>query len=159
MDEEENAEEEDDRGEEEAYKQKEEHPEVNGEESGETDTKRNTGENKNELNGNYEHKTEGTEDVDQVEEEELTHLNGKINKDSGGLMEQMNGHDDLQHEEDVKEDYSGSQDQVSICSFSLFFCICQLWALSQLVCKYLTPDKSWRDLNRTEFVGKAFLST
>ncbi|XP_048794510.1 doublecortin domain-containing protein 2 isoform X3 [Lagopus muta] len=112
VDEEENAEEEDDRGEEEAYKQKEEHPEVNGEESGETDTKRNTGENKNKLNGNYEHKTEGTEDVDQVEEEELTHLNGKINKDSGGLMEQMNGHDDLQHEEDVKEDYSGSQDQV-----------------------------------------------
>ncbi|XP_052553945.1 doublecortin domain-containing protein 2 isoform X2 [Tympanuchus pallidicinctus] len=112
VDEEENAEEEDDRGEEEAHKQKEEQPEVNGEESGETVTKRNTGENKNKLNGNYEHKTEGTEDVDQAEEEELAHLNGKINKDSGGLMEQMNGHDDLQHEEDGKEDYSGSQDQV-----------------------------------------------
>lgn len=65
----------------------------------------------------------------------------------------MNSHDDLQHEEDVKEDYSGSQDQVSIYSFSLFFCICQL------VYKFLTPDKSRSDLNRTEYVGKAFLST
>lgn len=68
-------------------------------------------------------------------------------------MEHMNSHDDLQHEEDVKEDYSGSQDQVSIYSFSLFFCSCQL------VYKFLTPDKSRRDLNRTEYVGKAFLST
>ncbi|XP_031465903.1 doublecortin domain-containing protein 2 isoform X2 [Phasianus colchicus] len=112
VDEEEDAEEEDDRGEEEAYKQKEEHSEVNGEENGETVMRSNRGENKNKLNGNYEHKIEETENVEQAEEEELTHLNGKIDKDSDGLMEQMNSHDDLQHEEDIKEDYSGSQDQV-----------------------------------------------
>lgn len=119
VDEEENAEEENDREEEEAYKQKEEYPEVNGEESGETVTKSNReGENKNKLNGNYEHETEN---VDQAEEEDLIHLNGKINEENGEGMEQMNSQEDLQHEEDVKEDYSGSQNQVSIYSFSLFF--------------------------------------
>ncbi|XP_021244245.1 doublecortin domain-containing protein 2 isoform X2 [Numida meleagris] len=111
VDEEENAEEEDDRGEEEAYKQKGEHPEVNGEESGEVVMKRNR-ENENKLNGNYEHKTEETENVDQAEKEELAHLNGKINEENGEGMEQMNSQDDLQHEEDIKEDYSGSQNQV-----------------------------------------------
>ncbi|XP_003640800.3 doublecortin domain-containing protein 2 isoform X2 [Gallus gallus] len=110
VDEEENAEEENDREEEEAYKQKEEYPEVNGEESGETVTKSNReGENKNKLNGNYEHETEN---VDQAEEEDLIHLNGKINEENGEGMEQMNSQEDLQHEEDVKEDYSGSQNQV-----------------------------------------------
>ncbi|OXB54447.1 hypothetical protein ASZ78_003582 [Callipepla squamata] len=110
VDEEENAEEEDDRGEEEAYKQKEELPEVNGGESGETVRKSNRGgEYENTLNGNYEHSghnTEETENVDQSEEE-LMQLNGKINENGGG-MEQMNRQDDLTHEEDS----SGSQNQV-----------------------------------------------
>ncbi|XP_072185370.1 doublecortin domain-containing protein 2 isoform X2 [Excalfactoria chinensis] len=113
VDEEENAEEEVDRGEEEAYKQKEEHLEVNGEDSEETVMKSNRGgENNNELSGNYEYKTEETENVYQAEEEELTLLNGKINEKHGGGMEQMNSQEDLQHEEDVEEDYSGSQNQV-----------------------------------------------
>lgn len=93
---------------------------MNGEESGEVVMKRNR-ENENKLNGNYEHKTEETENVDQAEKEELAHLNGKINEENGERMEQMNSQDDLQHEEDIKEDYSGSQNQVSIYSFSLFF--------------------------------------
>ncbi|XP_032298401.1 doublecortin domain-containing protein 2 isoform X2 [Coturnix japonica] len=113
VDEEENAEEEVDRGEEEAHKQNEEHPEVNGEDSGETVMKSNRGEEDEiKLSGNYEYKIEETENVYQAEEEELTHLNGKINEKNGGGMEQMNSHDDLQHEEDVEEDYAGSQNQV-----------------------------------------------
>ncbi|OXB79122.1 UNVERIFIED_CONTAM: hypothetical protein H355_005998, partial [Colinus virginianus] len=82
-----------------------------GGESGETVRQSNRGgEYENTLNGNYEHDTEETENVDQSEEE-LMQLNGKINENGGG-MEQMNSQDDLTHEEDVKEDYSDSQNQV-----------------------------------------------
>ncbi|XP_074908405.1 doublecortin domain-containing protein 2 [Buteo buteo] len=111
VDEEENAEEENDRGEE-AYKGQEEYPEVNGEKSGETVKERNeVEENKKKLNYNYEYEAEETENVDQAEEEELTHLNGKKNEENGEGMEHLNYQDDLQPEEEIKED-SDSQNQV-----------------------------------------------
>uniref|UniRef100_A0A663FAR6 Doublecortin domain containing 2 n=1 Tax=Aquila chrysaetos chrysaetos TaxID=223781 RepID=A0A663FAR6_AQUCH len=111
VDEEENAEEEDDRGEE-AYKGQEEYPEVNGEKSGETVKERSeVEENKKKLNYNYEYEAEETENVDQAEEEELTHLNGKKNEENGEGMEHLNYQGDLQPEEEIKED-SDSQNQV-----------------------------------------------
>ncbi|XP_052660056.1 doublecortin domain-containing protein 2 isoform X1 [Harpia harpyja] len=111
VDEEENAEEENDRGEE-AYKGQEEYPEVNGEKSGETVKERSeVEENKKKLNYNYEYEAEETENVDQAEEEELTHLNGKKNEEDGEGMEHLNYQGDLQPEEEIKED-SDSQNQV-----------------------------------------------
>ncbi|XP_049679653.1 doublecortin domain-containing protein 2 [Accipiter gentilis] len=111
VDEEENAEEENDRGEE-AYKGQEEYPEVNGEKSGETVKERSEAEeNKKKLNYNSEYEAEETENVDQAEEEELTHLNGKKNEENGEGMEHLNYQGDLQPEEEIKED-SDSQNQV-----------------------------------------------
>ncbi|XP_010562743.1 PREDICTED: doublecortin domain-containing protein 2 [Haliaeetus leucocephalus] len=111
VDEEENAEEENDRGEE-AYKGQEEYPEVNGEKSGETVKGRSeVEENKKKLNYNYEYEAEETENVDQAEEEELTHLNGKKNEENGEGMEHLNYQGDLRPEEEIKED-SDSQNQV-----------------------------------------------
>eukprot|EP00075_Anas_platyrhynchos_P001199 XP_005015245.2 LOW QUALITY PROTEIN: doublecortin domain-containing protein 2 [Anas platyrhynchos] len=114
VDEEENAEEEDDREEEEAYKLKEEYPEMNGEESREIVKKRNkVEENEKKLNGNYKHNAEETENVDQPEEEELTHLNSKINEENSEGIEQLNSQGNLQSKEDIKEkEYFDSQKQV-----------------------------------------------
>ncbi|KAM6277744.1 doublecortin domain-containing protein 2 isoform 2-T2 [Spheniscus humboldti] len=112
VEEEENAEEENDRGEE-AYKGEEEYPELNGEESGETVKERSeVEENKKKLNENYEDEAEGTENVDQAEEEELIHLNGKKNEENGEGMEHLNYQGDLQPEEEIKEEDSDSQNQV-----------------------------------------------
>ncbi|XP_059333717.1 doublecortin domain-containing protein 2 [Ammospiza nelsoni] len=109
VDEEENVEEEDDRGEE-AYKG--EYPEVNEEESGETvKEKIEVEKNENKLNENYEDEAGETENVDQAEEKELIHLNGKNNEGNGEGMEHLNYQGDLQPEEEIKED-SGSQNQV-----------------------------------------------
>ncbi|XP_050164849.1 doublecortin domain-containing protein 2 [Myiozetetes cayanensis] len=111
VDEEENVEEENDRGEE-AYEGEEEYPEMNGEKSGESVKERSEGEeNKKKLDENYEGEAEETENVDQAEEEELTHLNGKNNEQDGEGMEHLNYQGDLQPEEEIKED-SGSQNQV-----------------------------------------------
>uniref|UniRef100_A0A8C8BKD3 Doublecortin domain containing 2 n=1 Tax=Otus sunia TaxID=257818 RepID=A0A8C8BKD3_9STRI len=117
VDEEENAEEENDRGEE-AYKGEEEYPEVNGEESGETVKERSellkkeVEENQKKLNENYEDETEETENIDQAEEEELIHLNGKKNEENGEGMEHLNYQSDLHLEEEIKEEDSDSQNQV-----------------------------------------------
>ncbi|XP_050748338.1 doublecortin domain-containing protein 2 [Gymnogyps californianus] len=110
VDEEENAEEENDRGEE-AYRGEEEYPEVNGEQSGETVKERSEVEKKK-LNENYEDEAEETENVDQAEEEELIHLNGKKNEENGEGMEHLNYQGDLQPEEEIKEEDSDSQNQV-----------------------------------------------
>ncbi|XP_025935593.1 doublecortin domain-containing protein 2 [Apteryx rowi] len=100
VDEEENAEEENDRDEE-GYKGREEVKEGKEVE-----------ENEKKLNGNYEDKQEG-ENVDQAEEEEVTHLNGKTNEENGEEMEQLNNQSDLQPEEEIKEqEDSYSQNQV-----------------------------------------------
>ncbi|XP_074726848.1 doublecortin domain-containing protein 2 isoform X1 [Strix uralensis] len=117
VDEEENAEEENDRGEE-AYKGEEEYPEVNGEESGETVKERSellkkeVEEYKKKLNENYEDETEETENIDQAEEEEPIHLNGKKNEENGEGMEHLNYQGDLHPEEEIKEEDSDSQNQV-----------------------------------------------
>ncbi|GAB0183911.1 doublecortin domain-containing protein 2 [Grus japonensis] len=112
VDEEENAEEENDRGEE-AYKREEEYPEVNGEESEETiKERREVEENKKKLNENDEAEAEETENVDQAEEKELIDLNGKKNKERGEGMEHLNYQGDLQPEEEIKEEDSDSQNQV-----------------------------------------------
>ncbi|XP_047931759.2 doublecortin domain-containing protein 2 isoform X2 [Anser cygnoides] len=114
VDEEENAEGEDDREEEEAYKLKEEYPEMNGEESREIVKKRNkVEENEKKLNGNYKHNAEETKNVDQAEEEELTHLNSKINEENGEGIQQLNSQGNFQSKEDIKEkEYFDSQNQV-----------------------------------------------
>ncbi|XP_054046615.1 doublecortin domain-containing protein 2 isoform X2 [Rissa tridactyla] len=105
VDEEENVEEENDRGE-------EEYPEVNGEESGETVKERSVvEENKKKLNENDEDEAEETENVDQAEEE-LIHLNGKKDEENGEGMEHLNYQGDLQPEEEIKEEDSDSQKQV-----------------------------------------------
>ncbi|XP_063181868.1 doublecortin domain-containing protein 2 isoform X2 [Chroicocephalus ridibundus] len=105
VDEEENVEEENDRGE-------EEYPEVNGEESGETVKERSVvEENKKKLNENDEDEAEETENVDQAEEE-LIHLNGKKDEENGEGMEHLNYQADLQPEEEIKEEDSDSQKQV-----------------------------------------------
>ncbi|XP_076186752.1 doublecortin domain-containing protein 2 isoform X1 [Aptenodytes patagonicus] len=112
VEEEENAEEENDRGEE-AYKGEEGYPELNGEESGETVKERSeVEENKKKLNENYEDEAEETENVDQAEEEELIHLNGKKNEENGEGIEHLNYQCDLQPEEEIKEEDSDSQNQV-----------------------------------------------
>ncbi|KAJ7405933.1 Doublecortin domain-containing protein 2 [Pitangus sulphuratus] len=114
VDEEEDVEEENDRGEE-AYEGEEEYPEMNGEKSGESVKERSEGEeNKKKLDENYEVEAKETENVDQVEEEELTHLNGKNNEEDGEGMEHLNYQGDLQPEEEIKED-SGSQNHVDSC--------------------------------------------
>ncbi|XP_066179924.1 doublecortin domain-containing protein 2 isoform X2 [Sylvia atricapilla] len=111
VDEEETVEEENDRGEE-VYKGEEEYPEVNEEESGETVKERiEVEENKKKLNENYEDEAGETENVDQAEEKELIHLNGKNNEENGEGMEHLNYQGDLQSEEETKED-SDSQNQV-----------------------------------------------
>ncbi|XP_031969970.1 doublecortin domain-containing protein 2 [Corvus moneduloides] len=111
VDEEENVEEENDRGEE-AYKGDEEYPEVNGEESGKTVKEGiEVEENKKKLNENYEDEAGETQNIDQAEEEELTHLNGKNNEGNGEGMEHLNYEGDLQPEEEIKEN-SGIQNQV-----------------------------------------------
>ncbi|KAM6210479.1 doublecortin domain-containing protein 2 [Sarcoramphus papa] len=110
VDEEENAEEENDRGEE-AYRGEEEYPEVNGEQSGEIVKERSEVEKKK-LKENYEDEAEETENVDQAEEEELIHLNGKKNEENGEGMEHLNYQGDLQPEEEIKEEDSDSQNQV-----------------------------------------------
>lgn len=117
-------EEENDRGEE-AYKGEEEYPEVNGEESGKTVKERiEVEENKKKLNEKNEGEAGETQNVDQAEEEELTHLNGKNSEGNGEGMEHLNYQGDLQPEEEIKED-SGSQNQVSVYSFKIFFlCFC-----------------------------------
>ncbi|XP_027654988.2 doublecortin domain-containing protein 2 isoform X2 [Falco cherrug] len=111
VDEEENAEEENDRGEE-AYKGEEEYPVVNGKESGETVTGRSEVENKKKLNESYEDEAEETENVDEAEEEELIHLNGKKNEENGEGMEHLNYQGDLQPEAEIKEEDSNSRKQV-----------------------------------------------
>ncbi|XP_051468049.1 doublecortin domain-containing protein 2 isoform X2 [Apus apus] len=112
VDEEENAEEENDRGEE-AYKGGEEYPEVNGEESGKTVKKRSEVEgNKKKQNENYEDEAKETVNVDQAEEEELNHLNGKKNEENGGGMEHLNYQGDLQPEEEIKEEDPNGQNKV-----------------------------------------------
>ncbi|XP_040442926.1 doublecortin domain-containing protein 2 isoform X1 [Falco naumanni] len=112
VDEEENAEEENDRGEE-AYKGEEEYPVVNGKESGETVTGRSeVEENKKKLNESYEDEAEETENVDEAEEEELIHLNGKKNEENGEGMEHLNYQGDLQPEAEIKEEDSNSRKQV-----------------------------------------------
>ncbi|XP_009076155.1 PREDICTED: doublecortin domain-containing protein 2-like, partial [Acanthisitta chloris] len=104
VDEEENVEEENDRGEEEEY------PEVNGEESGET-VKERSEEDKKKLNENYGVEAEETENVDQAEQEEFTHVNGKSNEENGERTEHLNCQGYVQPEEEAKED-SDSQNQV-----------------------------------------------
>ncbi|XP_074754014.1 doublecortin domain-containing protein 2 isoform X2 [Athene noctua] len=112
VDEEENAEEENDRGEE-AYRGEEEYPEVNGDESGETVKERSellkkeVEENKKKL-----YETEETENINQAEEEEPIHLNGKKNVGNGEGMEHLNHQGDLHPEEEKKEEDSDSQNQV-----------------------------------------------
>ncbi|KAM4907970.1 doublecortin domain-containing protein 2 [Sylvia borin] len=111
VDEEETVEEENDRREE-VYNGEEEYPEVNGEESGETVKERiEVEENKKKLNENYEDEARETQNVDQAEEKELIHLNGKNNEENGEGMEHLNYQGDLQSEEETKED-SDSQNQV-----------------------------------------------
>ncbi|XP_063259787.1 doublecortin domain-containing protein 2 isoform X2 [Prinia subflava] len=111
VDEEENVEEENDRGEE-AYKGEEKYPELNGEETVETDKETTeVEENKKKLNENYEDETRETQNVDQAEEKELIHLNGKNSEGNGEGMEHLNYQGDLQPEEEIKED-AGSQNQV-----------------------------------------------
>lgn len=78
-------------------------------------------ENKKKLNENYEDEAEGTENVDQAEKEEVIHLNGKKNEENGEGMEHLNYQGDLQSEEEIKEEDSDSQNQVSVYSFSLLF--------------------------------------
>ncbi|XP_062424013.1 doublecortin domain-containing protein 2 [Rhea pennata] len=113
VDEEENAEEENDRDEED-YKGKEEYPEVSGKESGEiVKERREVEDNEKKVNRNYEDKPEEREDVNQVEEEEVMHLNGKTNEENGEEMEELNNQSDLQPEEEIKElEDSDSQNQV-----------------------------------------------
>ncbi|KAM6298932.1 doublecortin domain-containing protein 2 [Aegotheles albertisi] len=112
VDEEENAEEENDRGEK-AYKGEGEYPELNGEESGETVAERSeVKEKQKKLNENYEDETYKTENVDHTKEEELTHLNSKKNEENGERMEHLNYQGDLQPEEEIKEEHSNSQNQV-----------------------------------------------
>ncbi|PKU31491.1 doublecortin domain-containing protein 2 [Limosa lapponica baueri] len=109
VDEEENAEEENDRGEE-VYKG-EDCPHVNGEESGKTVKERSlVEENKKKLNENDEDEAEETENVDQAEEE-LIHLNGKKNEENGEGIEPLNYQGDLQPEEEIKEEDFDSQKQ------------------------------------------------
>lgn len=111
-------EEENDRGEE-AYKGEEEYPEVNGEESGKTVKERiEVEKNKKKLNEKNEGEAGETQNVDQAEEEELTHLNGKNSEGNGEGMERLNYQGDLQPEEEIKED-SGSQNQGLF--FQIFF--------------------------------------
>ncbi|XP_009988058.1 PREDICTED: doublecortin domain-containing protein 2, partial [Tauraco erythrolophus] len=115
VDEEENAEEEDDRGDE-AYKGEGEYPEVNGEEKEETVKERREVEgNKKKLNGNYEGGAEETENVDQAEEKELIHLHRKKNEENGEGMEHLNYQGDVEPEEEIKEEDSDSQKQVDSC--------------------------------------------
>ncbi|XP_056341434.1 doublecortin domain-containing protein 2 isoform X2 [Oenanthe melanoleuca] len=110
VDEEENVEEENDRGEE-AYKGEEEYSEANGEESGETVKERiEVEENKKKLNENYADEAGKTQNVDQAEEKELIHLNGKNHEGNGEGIEHLKYQGDLQPEEEIKED-SGSQNQ------------------------------------------------
>ncbi|XP_010129790.1 PREDICTED: doublecortin domain-containing protein 2, partial [Buceros rhinoceros silvestris] len=112
VDEEENAEEENDRAEE-AYKGEEEHSEVNGEEGGETVKERSeVGKNRMKLSENYEDEAEETENVDQAEEEEPTHLNSEKNEENGEGMEHLNYRGDVQPEEEIKLGDSDSQNQV-----------------------------------------------
>lgn len=94
---------------------------MNGEESGETVKERiEVEEDKNKLNEKYEDEAGETQNVDQAEEKELIHLNDKNNEGNGEGMENLNYQGDLQPEEEIKED-SGSQNQVSVYSFKLFF--------------------------------------
>ncbi|XP_064522101.1 doublecortin domain-containing protein 2 [Pseudopipra pipra] len=110
VDEEENVEEENDKGEEAC--EGEQYPEVNREKSGKSVKERSEREeNKKKLNENFEGEAAETENVDQAEEEELIHLNGKNNEEDGEGKEHLNYQDDLQPEEEIKED-SGSQNQV-----------------------------------------------
>ncbi|XP_030121439.4 doublecortin domain-containing protein 2 isoform X1 [Taeniopygia guttata] len=109
VDEEENVEEENDRGEE-AYAR--EYPEVTGEESGETIKERiEVEKNGKKLNENYEDEAGETQNVGQAEEKEPIYLNGKNHEGNGEGMEHLNYQNDLQPEEERKED-SGSQNQV-----------------------------------------------
>lgn len=95
---------------------------MNGEESEETiKERREVEENKKKLNENDEAEAEETENVDQAEEKELIDLNGKKNKERGEGMEHLNYQGDLQPEEEIKEEDSDSQNQVSVYSFSLLF--------------------------------------
>ncbi|KAM6444441.1 LOW QUALITY PROTEIN: doublecortin domain-containing protein 2 [Rhynochetos jubatus] len=112
VDEEENAEEENDKGEK-AYKEEEEYPEVNGKECGKIVKERSElEENKMKLNRNYEDEAEEIENADQAEEEELTHLSGKKNEENGEGIEHVNYQGDFQPEEEIKEEDSDSQKQV-----------------------------------------------
>ena len=86
---------------------------MNGGQSGETVKERSEVEKKK-LNENYEDEAEETENVDQAEEEELIHLNGKKNEENGEGMEHLNYQGDLQPEEEIKEEDSDSQNQVSV---------------------------------------------
>ncbi|XP_009939571.2 doublecortin domain-containing protein 2 isoform X2 [Opisthocomus hoazin] len=105
VDEEENAEEENYRGE-------EEFPEVNREESGEIAEERSeVEEKKKKLNENYEDEGEETDNVDQ-REEELTDLNGKKNEENGEGMEKLNHQGYCQPEEGIKEEDSDNQNQI-----------------------------------------------
>ncbi|XP_064017148.1 doublecortin domain-containing protein 2 [Pogoniulus pusillus] len=109
VDEEENAEEEDDRGEE-AYNGKEEYLDVNAEENGEN-VNSEVEENKIKLKENDEDETQETENVDHAEEEKHSHLNGKKNEENGEGMQRFNYQSGLQPEEETKED-PDSQNQV-----------------------------------------------
>ncbi|XP_064299778.1 doublecortin domain-containing protein 2 [Phalacrocorax carbo] len=101
VDEEENAEEENDRGE-------EEYPAVTGKEIGERSEVEG---NKKKLNENYKYEAEETENIDQAKEEEFIHLNGKKNDRNGEGMEHLNYQGDPQPEEEIKEEESDSQNQ------------------------------------------------
>lgn len=93
---------------------------MTGEESGETIKERiEVEKNEKKLNENYEDEAGETQNVGQAEEEEPIYLNGN-HEGNGEGMEHLNYQNDLQPEEERKED-SGSQNQVSIYSFKLFF--------------------------------------
>lgn len=102
---------------------------MNGEESGETVKKRTeVEENKKKLNENYEDEAGETQNVDQEEEKELIHLNGKNNEENSKGIEHSKYQDDVHPEEEIKED-SVSQNQVSVYSFKLF----SLWYCSSFI--------------------------
>lgn len=95
------------------------------EENGETVKERSEArENRTKLSENYEDEAEETGNVDQAEEEELTHLNGKKNEENGEGMEHLNYRGDVQPEEEIKVGDSDSQNQVSVYSFNLFLSYC-----------------------------------
>lgn len=94
---------------------------MNGEESGETVKERiEVEKNDKKLNESYENEAGETENVDQAEEKELIHLNGKNNEGNGEGMEHLNYQGDLQPEEEIIED-PGSQNQVSVYSFKFSY--------------------------------------